>query len=378
VSRTGEFSENQSATRVRVLAAGGIALIFGVLAWFLGPHAASGPDFGQVWFAAHEFAAGRNPYLATGPGRAFAWPGALFYPITAVALVVPLTWMSLKGAMALFVGLGSGLFAYGLSEDGWARFPVFLSAVALFTTVRGQWSFIIGAGALIPALGFIFAAKPTSSLAAFTYRPSWIAVVGSVALATALTLVWPEWIRFWRDSAAGAVPVFNPWHQRTFALGTFPYYAPVSRLHGLGYLLLLAALRWRRPEARMLFVMALSPVTMLIYEPLLLYLIPRRVTEAAFLAILSWAVWMSPLVLNFPHSNAGVLALSGDVIVALQYFPALAMVLHRSNHGTVPRPIEHLASRIEVWVPCLLRRSPGDSDFIAPIAPMGHGSSQRL
>src|SRR6185437_3199251 len=228
-----ECAEDHPSRPVRLLAATGIALIFGALAWFFGPHAASGPDFGQLWFAAREFAAGRNPYLATGPGRSFEWAGALFYPITAVALVVPIAWLSLRAAMALFIGLGSALFAYGLSKNGWARFPVFLSTVALFAAVRGQWSFIIAAAAMIPALGFVFAAKPTSSFAAFTYRPSWIAVAGSVALTAALTFVWPGWIAFWRDAAAGAVPIFSPWRTSIFAMGTFPYYAPVSRLHGL-------------------------------------------------------------------------------------------------------------------------------------------------
>jgi hypothetical protein len=203
---------------------------------------------------------------------------------------------------------------------------------------------------MIPALGFVFAAKPTSSFAAFTLRPSWIAVAGSVALTVAVTFIWPGWIAFWRDAAVGAVPVFNPWHTSTFAVGTFPYYAPVSRLGGLGYLLLLAGLRWRRPEARMLFVMALSPVTMVIYEPLLLYLIPEHMGESALLSLLSWPVWMSPLVLGLPHSKAGILAQSGDVIVALQYLPALAMVLHRPNRGTVPKSVERIASQIDDWI----------------------------
>jgi len=352
----GDYLVNPPSSRMRLLVAGVIALIFGMLAWFFGPHAASGPDFGQLWFAAREFAAGRNPYLATGPGRAFEWAGALFYPITAVALVVPFARLPLYVAMALFIGLGSGLFAYGLSQDGWARFPVFLSAVALFTAVRGQWSFILAAAAMIPALGFVFAAKPTSSFAAFTYQPSWIALAGSVALTAALTLVWPGWIASWRDAAAGAVPIFSPWRPRIFPLGTFPYYAPVSRLDGLGYLLLLAGLRWRRPEARMLFVMALSPVTMVVYEPLLLYLIPRRVGESALLSLLSWAVWMSPIVLGFPHAKTDILSQSGDVIVALQYLPALVMVLQRPNQGTVPKRIEQFASRMAAWAP---RRLPG-------------------
>src|SRR6185437_16831546 len=123
-------------------------------------------------------------------------------------------------------------------------------------------------------------------------------------------------------------------------------YAPVSRLDGLGYLLLLAGTRWRRPEARMLFAMALSPVTMLVYEPLLLYLIPRRMGESAVLSLLSWAVWMSPIVLGLPHAKTDILAQSGDVIVALQYFPALTMVLQRPNQGTVPKRLDALASRM--------------------------------
>ena len=78
-------------------------------------------------------------------------------------------------------------------------------------------------------------------------------------------LVWPGWVPEWLASVA-----------RT------PHKSHLLRPGG--FLLLLALLRWRRPEARLLAVLSLMPQTTALYEALPLALAAERKVEAAAFA----------------------------------------------------------------------------------------------
>ena len=52
--------------------------------------------------------------------------------------------------------------------------------------------------------------------------------------------------------------------------------------------MLLAILRWRRPEARLLIALACVPQSMLLYETVPLFLVPRTFRESALLVALSY------------------------------------------------------------------------------------------
>jgi hypothetical protein len=111
------------------------------------------------------------------------------------------------------------------------------------------------------------------------------------------------------------------------ALRDTPHYkAPVQRPGGI--LLLLALLRWRRPEARMLGVLALVPHTTGVYEQLPLLLIPQ--TGRAFAVLLGSSYLAAGLVYTqntFGPSVATTLDVQWPYFLILVYLPALVMVL---------------------------------------------------
>ena len=98
--------------------------------------------------------------------------------------------------------------------------------------------------------------------------------------------------------------------------------APVT-LPG-GALVLLAGLRWRRPEARLLLAMACLPHTVAFYEAVPLFLVPQRWTEAC-------GLWASTLIAYLLARHAGTYIAGAHLIVWLGYLPAVAMVLLRPN-----------------------------------------------
>jgi hypothetical protein len=102
-------------------------------------------------------------------------------------------------------------------------------------------------------------------------------------------------------------------------------------LHWGGPLLLLAALRWRRREARLLLAFAVVPQTTMIYETLPLLLIPRTRRECILLVTLANATAVIQLTVIRASSAAEYMWRHGDVALWLMYVPALIMVLRRPN-----------------------------------------------
>jgi hypothetical protein len=100
-----------------------------------------------------------------------------------------------------------------------------------------------------------------------------------------------------------------------------------------GWLLLLAVLKWRRPEARWLLVSALLPGNPQVYDALpLLFFLPSSFRQALLLALLShvadlWGYWLEhgtsvPIHLSEAHVTALLWAL---------YVPALVLLLCKPN-----------------------------------------------
>ena len=104
--------------------------------------------------------------------------------------------------------------------------------------------------------------------------------------------------------------------------------APVTRWGGP--LVLLALLRWRRPEARPLVALACVPHSPLLYEAVPLFLIVRTFEEGLLLSFLTFSVSVA-MQLQGPLAYEAWMAASGQWIVWLLYVPALAMVLRRPN-----------------------------------------------
>jgi hypothetical protein len=96
-------------------------------------------------------------------------------------------------------------------------------------------------------------------------------------------------------------------------------------------LVLLAALRWRRPEARLLVTLACVPQTPLLYEAVPLFLIPARWSESWLLAALTVAVEIA-LEVSGPYASYDArMATGGKWMVWLLYVPCAGIVLCRPN-----------------------------------------------
>lgn len=290
-------------------------------------------DIEQALFGARAMLAGHDPYRLVGPGRAFDWPWPLYYPGTALAALIPLAWLPRAVARLLFVGFSAGALGYALSARGRAQLPAFVSSAFLVAAGAAQWSPLLTAGSVTPALAWLLAAKPNVAAALLfgsNRRGVWVAALGGALGLVAVSLVLlPNWPREWLAIL------------RTVPGMTFPI------AHRGGPLLLLALLRWRRPEARLLLGLALVPQNMVIYETVPLFLIPRTFRESLMLALLSTLAlaFTFAFVPLTPHSMVENYY-QGDVLVALLYLPALIMILRRRNEGDLPTWLEHPTQRV--------------------------------
>ena len=311
-------------------------------------------DFAQVWHGAQALVAGRNPYEAVGPGRAFPWPFPLLYPGTAVLLGTLFAPFTLHWATALFVGLAAGTLAWSFSarRDAPGQWFAFASAAYLSVLRTAQWSPLLIASALTPSLGWLLACKPSAGLALFVAYPSWRAgALGGVFLALSIAVL-PSWPADW----LAALP--SAYHMT----------APVTYVTAGGPLILLGLMRWRRPEARLLVALGCIPHTTMLYESLPLFLVARRWQEGLLLAAATWVCMLLQAPTDYlqrMHTMAGRLTL-------LLYMPCVLMVMMRPNvwpHGfakitnrqraaTGRIGTSPLANISELWHVVLSRRLP--------------------
>ena len=281
-------------------------------------------DFDYLYLAGQAAWRGLDPYVST---RAAIQQGThqvpFYYPGTAAVIMAPFGALPRQLAMALFTGLGMTLLA--ASVHGWRRWIV-LSPAALQAILLGQWSPWLTAAVGIPWLGFMWTGKPSIGLALFAAWPSRLALAGGLVLLLLSLILLPHWPADWVQ-----------------ALREVPQYtAPVQRFGGP--LLLLAFLRWRRPEARLLGLLALVPHTTGIYEQLPLLLIPRTKRSFALLLGLSYlAAVLVHTVVSYEASPTVLLRVQRGLTLQWPYFlvlvwlPALYMVLRPSVRAT-PAP----------------------------------------
>lgn len=258
------------------------------------------------------YAAGRT-YSEGGPHR---YP--LIYPGTAVVVVLPLAVLPDPLPLAVWTALGAGALAWALTRRGWWGLLAFASSSYYHAFFLVQWSPLVTAGIVGPWAGAVWAAKPTVGTALFAGWPSRKTAIVAALVTIASLILFPSWPREW-ISGLGALAHVRP---------------PVLRPGG--FLLLLALLRWRLPEARMLAALALVPHTTVAYETLPLFLVPQRKSEMILLTCLSVAAYV--LSNRYAPGNevndlAGALAGYWPYWLVLMYLPALLMVLRRPNDG---------------------------------------------
>lgn len=283
----------------------------------------SAPGFStdlDVQLAAARFLlAGRNPYDLIGPGKEFKWLGTLYQPLPTIITLTPLALLPMDIARSVFVALGSFVFLYafgGMAGTRW-RYAAVFSKSYQAALLAAQWSFFMAAMWILPLAGAFAILKPNIATAVLLARGSRRGIVAAVAAGTVLLavslFVMPTWPAAWFRSLATDT-------HRTSA---------VTR--SWGFLLLLAALRWRRPEARLLFAMSVIPQTIGMYDALLLFFVPKRPSEYIALTVLSHFAFL--MVVNDPtiHTFDQLFAKGSASIVHWVYLPTLAMVLIRPN-----------------------------------------------
>jgi hypothetical protein len=291
-------------------------------------------DFDQVWAGARALWQHKDPYVVVGPGREFGWRWPLYYPLPALIAVAPLGLVPVIAARAIFGGLSAALLAWGITRDGWSRLPIFLSVSFMVTMELGQWSAIYAAAFFIPALAATGFAKPNFGAAlavAASGRSTllWLAS-GTLVLLAASQVIQPGWHESWLANLRTA-DHFKPYLTRP-----------------LGFLMLLAVLKWRRPEARWLLALSIIPLAPSFYDQLLLAVVCLTRREALVFAA-STIVLFFYVGFNTPQPDyASWGRLVGNGTLWICYFPALVMVLRRPNEGRLPAMLERLTSRWNV------------------------------
>jgi hypothetical protein len=311
---TKSASTKAAAVRPRLLFLG-VALAF-VLGCRLALYAwmpARPGDFDFLYDAAARLLRGESPYpLAT------QWFPS---PLPAVLLAVPFTAIALTLARPIFDILVGWAFVYALWRY---RGPYALLAVVsgayLFAMVNGQTTPLMVAATLVPALGFLLAVKPNISASLWIAWPS-LRTLGGASLFLAVSLVvLPSWPRDWwmawpQDHTQLVPPVLRPF----------------------GFVLLLAALRWRIPEGRLILAIALMPQSTLPYELVSLALIPANRREMGVYVAGSWIVVAAAEGLHLTDSLAEWTASGWPVTLCAVYLPMLYLVLRRQNSRSGPR-----------------------------------------
>jgi hypothetical protein len=286
-----------------------IALATGVYYWWgvlrFAPPLAG--DFAQNWMAARSVLAGHNPVIDVARSG-WGWP--LYYPMPAHLVSMAFAWLPFIKAECLFVGAGAGLLAFGMSRHAWWGLLIFLTPSFLHAYFYAQWSPLLTGAMLIPVLGGLLTATPSTGLAYFFSRPSWKGALGAAIVVGACFAIRPGWVGEWAGAIAGANAIIPP----------------VMRPGG--FLLLLALPFWRRSDARLLLGLALVPHRTLFYETVPLFTIPRTFRQMATLVILAaataLALYLGP---DFGPSEIDQLAGQWPALLAGLYLPALAVAL---------------------------------------------------
>jgi hypothetical protein len=260
-------------------------------------------DFDLLYNAAVHLIRGEDAYPV-----ASQW---FTYPLPAVLLAVPFTAIPLGAARLIFDVLVGWAFVLALWRyRGTFALLAVLSGAYLFAMLNGQTTPLMVAASLVPALGFLLAVKPNTSSSLWIARPSRMAVLGVSAFLVLSLVILPSWPRDWwmallQDNTDLVPPVLRPF----------------------GLVLLLAALRWRSPEGRLLLAIAFIPQNTLPHELVSLALIPANLVEMGIYVAGSWiavavAADRMPL-----HSIAEWTAASWPATLGAVYLPMLYLVL---------------------------------------------------
>jgi hypothetical protein len=171
------------------------------------------------------------------------------------------------------------------------------------------------AACLIPTLGFFLVIKPNLGLASLASFPSKKALTGCAILVIISLLFQPSWPLAWLHAI----------RERNEVNYKIPLLLPG------GFFLLAALFRWRRSEGRLLLAMSIIPQSLLFYDQLLLWLIPKTTTESAILGITSYIGWFIATLMVGNGDATAFSRIYGPALLMSIYLPCLVMLLRRPN-----------------------------------------------
>jgi len=319
----------------RIAVAVAVAVLAGFIAnlklhqrWITGEAGAA--DFTWWWRAGHALLTGQSPYRtidATGP---YPFREGFLYPLPAAVVSVPFALLDMARGFVVFCGVSAGVLAFSLTRDGYWRLPALMSMPMLTCMSNGQWAPLITAAALSPAFAWLAAIKPTLGGAVIAARPTPFRIASVVVFALVTIAIWPWWPREYlaelglREKANYTTPLL-----------LFP-----------GPVLLAALLRWRRPEGRLLFVMACAPQNLGWYDQVPLSIIPGTFRQVLIFSLLSYVpLFLVPFVRD-PASTAHSYEILSRMVICACYIPCLIVVLMRPNEGEVPTIIDRWTTRL--------------------------------
>jgi hypothetical protein len=293
----------------------------------LGPY---GGDYRVVWTAGRDLLRGIDPYAIAADGTVPALAQRFFYPLPAAAFGMPFAWLSPPLAAICFASSSAVFLMFAVTREHLNQVPFVLGIPFIFACKISQTTPLVMALALTPGLAGVSLLKPNLGAAFFARSPRVAPLVVCGALLLVGFAVFPAWPSHWLTTVRSSTVHGAPFRTSLGAVG------------------LLSILRWRRPEARLLFMMTVIPHGLEFYDEIPLWLVATTRREAMLLTFASWVGCLAWL-----GFGDGAFMHSPPWSTAFLYVPAAALVLRRENVGELPGWLE---SRVRA-LPSFLRGS---------------------
>lgn len=300
--------------KLRLVLAVAIGALSGYFSWDAQTNTTHFPggDFSWAMLAAQDLLHGRDPYRYT-PG-----PYWIPYPLPAAFVGLPFSVFTPTVGASLFLAVSVGLLAFCLTRNrDYKRLIIFLASPFLFVMVWAQWSPLIMASAFIPFLMPLVLIKPQITLPVALTNPTKRGVYACLFVLAASLVVYPSWPFVWVSQ-----------------IGQYQRFFPV--LTPVGPLLLLALLRWRDPDARLLLLIAVFPQRHF-YDAFVACLIPKTRLELIGTVALSWGAFIWKTI----HQKMATpeVALVSDLFF---FLPMLVVILCRRRLNADDRPVRSI------------------------------------